>query len=536
MGKNESFNGLKEGQLRLAEVAERFSVSDATVRNWVKTGALESICKGWVSLASVERFAASEVGLTRLVIGANKLRKTHKGNIVPFVFDNRPTAELIHDYELSLTETYRNREGLFYTPKSIAADMLSEIADVKNKTFLDPCCGCGSFVAAAIEKGFRPENIYACDIDETAVAITRRRIFEMTGYWSEQVLCDDFLDYRPQTDMLFDCIFTNPPWGKKLSNDVKKRYVERFATNRGIDTCALFFLAALEKLRQGGDMGFLLPEAFFNITRFQQIRQLALTHTFVRLIDYGRVFKSLITRAQALVLRKQSPSEKHQVVCVTEAERYKRKQSDFNGSPKHVINFWANGNDTSVVKRVFSERHIKLKGNAQWAMGIVTGNNARHCLKAPKKGYEPVYRGKDVSFHGFAHSGLYIRSDLAGCQQAAPLTTYKAKEKLVYRFIANRLVFYCDRTGKLILNSANLLILNDDFPISGVQLADLLNSDFMSWMHKTLFRMHKILRSDLEELPLPVGYFAEYRDFDEAAFLRYLKVEKYFDSYRISND
>ncbi len=521
--------------LCLADVATRFSVSTATVRNWIKTGCLDTAEDSRVTKESVDRFAAQEAGSKRLVTRANKLQKGGKNTKPVFSLDNRSAVQLASGYELSLSESYRNKEGVFYTPENIAADMLSDLSDVENMTFLEPCCGCGSFVMAAIAKGFRPENIYAFDTDETAVAITRRRIYEATGYRSDNIVCGDFLEYSLQTDRRFDCLYTNPPWGKKLSQSEKIRYAEAFSATSGTDTSAFFFLAGLRLLHEGGRMGLLLPEAFFNIARFEPVRSIALTCAVNRLVDYGRVFKTLITNAQAMMLTKMPPRHDHEIVCKMGEREHKRRQIGFDGLPKHIINFRVDENAAAVVNRFFLFPYVTLKGNARWAMGVVTGDNARHCRKSPAKGFEPVFRGRDISPQGFARPSLYIRSDLSGCQQAAPVALYKAKEKLVYRFISNRLVFYCDPDGKLILNSANLLILNDDFPISGRQLADLLNSDVMNWLYRMVFQTHKVLRGDLEDLPLPVGYFAVQHDFEETAFLRYMKIERYSESYRMAD-
>lgn len=47
-------------------------------------------------------------------------------------------------------------------------------------TILDPCCGGGSTVVAALELGGR--RVIACDIDEEAVRITKRRVRKLFGH------------------------------------------------------------------------------------------------------------------------------------------------------------------------------------------------------------------------------------------------------------------------------------------------------------------------------------------------------------------
>jgi site-specific DNA-methyltransferase (adenine-specific) len=79
---------------------------------------------------------------------------------------------------------------------------------------------------------------------------------------------------------------------------------------------------------------------------------------------------------------------------------------------------------------------------------------------------------------------------------------FQATEKLVYRFISSELVFYCDTHQRYILNSANMLVLNEDFPLTSKQLAQLMNSPLTNWLFKRLFNTHKVLKSDLELLPI----------------------------------
>lgn len=84
------------------------------------------------------------------------------------------------------------------------------------------------------------------------------------------------------------------------------------------------------------------------------------------------------------------------------------------------------------------------------------------------------------------------------------------------------------------LNSANMLILKKTFPISARQLCDLLNSDFMNWLFAQIFRTHKILRGDLEELPVHAEYFREHEIFEEGTYLDFLNLRKIEDgSYRL---
>lgn len=70
-----------------------------------------------------------------------------------------------------------------------------------------------------------------------------------------------------------------------------------------------------------------------------------------------------------------------------------------------------------------------------------------------------------------------------------------------------------------------MLIPKESFGYSLKLLADILNSDFMNWIFKKLFNTHKILRSDLECLPIHFDIFLD-KQFDEQYYLNALNVEK----------
>ena len=120
------------------------------------------------------------------------------------------------EYENSLGISFRKKEGIYYTPENIISNMFKSIGNIENKTFLDPCCGGGNFIVQAIEKGFKAENIYGFDTDINAVEITKKRVFQKTGFISKNIICGDFLELAHESVSKYDYVFTNPPWGKKF--------------------------------------------------------------------------------------------------------------------------------------------------------------------------------------------------------------------------------------------------------------------------------------------------------------------------------
>ena len=194
-------------------------------------------------------------------------------------------------------------------------------------------------------------------------------------------------------------------------------------------------------------------------------------------------------------------------------KKYLRSQNGFYDMPKHILNFHIEEKENDIIRRVFSLPHITLKDNAKWALGIITGNNAKHCHKERLQGDVPIYRGKDIFSDRIASPSLFVNKNLERCRQVADMDFYEAKDKIIYRFISDKIICHHDMEQRYILNSANLFILDENFPLTYEQVCDILNSDFMNWLFKSIFNTHKILRSDLELLPLCYDYFNDKEKF-----------------------
>ncbi|UOQ99592.1 N-6 DNA methylase [Hymenobacter sp. 5317J-9] len=527
--------------LTIEQAAKTANVSSATIRNWIKTGYLIPLSKGVVSQDSLKAFMSDVAGKEKLTARANKLMKdAHDHNDVSekvnSLFQSYTGESIGIEYENSLSYSYRNKEGIYYTPSWIVKDLFNDIEIKASFTFLDPCCGSGNFLIEAIRQGVAPENVYGFDIDSNAVAITKQRIRDEFGFAAVNIKVGDFLQEAhkmSRVDTCFDLIFTNPPWGKKIDKSEKETFSALYGCGNSIDTTSLFFGASLSVLKPNGIIGFLTQEAFFNIGAFEHIRKLLISKKIARFVDYGKAFKGLLTKAQAIIVEKKSATPNDVVKCCAGTNSFYRKLDSFKENPKHIFNFWADENQAQVINQIFSIKHTTLKHGANWALGIVTGNNDKFCSSEPKTGYVPIYKGSDITKNGLKEPRTFILNNFVGFQQVAPLELYNAPEKLIYKFISSDLCFYHDTQQRLILNSANMLI--PKIPnLTAKQLTHLLNSDIINWLFNKLFLTHKVLRGDLELLPIHFDYFSTHSEFSETDYLNYLQLTKASDgTYRI---
>ena len=516
----------------IEDSARILGVSRATVRNWIKTGYLVIVSKGQISRDSVEYFTNNISGTEKLNKRANKSKKdTHNHEYVMTKFfkkahSNHEVLELIGEsYESSLSDSYRNKEGIYYTPQNIVCDLLSLKHKLTgNETFCDPCCGSGNFLIRALEIGFKPENTFGFDVDHVAVEIARKRIQEKTGYKSENIKCSDFLQLSiSKMAGNYDFIFTNPPWGKKIEKTEKIFVSNMLKAGSSLDTCSLFYFACMSALNQGGTLGLLLPEAFFNVATYEDARASALTFQIERLSHFGKPFKGLLTGAVGIVLRKRNCNLETEVDCVHENKAFKRTINSFLKNPKSIFNISCTTDDAQVIEHIYSIPHITLSGRAKWGLGIVTGNNKKYVERSFREGLIPVYKGSDITKNGIKPASNYIPKDLSLYQQVAPISLYEAREKLIYKFISSTLCFFYDTDSRFVMNSANLLITEDGFPVSMKTICDLFNSDFMNWVFGKIFNTHKILRGDLELLPIH-DQFLSSNTFKESEYLDSINI------------
>ena len=147
---------------------------------------------------------------------------------------------------------------------------------------------------------------------------------------------------------------------------------------------------------------------------------------------------------------------------------------------------------------------VFLKNQADFALGIVTGNN-KALLKKEKEGKaELVLKGADIQKYKISPSKCFLAYEPENFQQCAKESYYRAKEKLLYRFIGRQLVFAYDSQQRLSLNSCNILIPH----VPGMDMKYImavLNSSAAQFLYSRKFHSLKVLRAYLEQIPIPAA-------------------------------
>ena len=412
-------------------------------------------------------------------------------------------------YQSLRREGNRSRQGMYYTPSELL-DGVIENKGTNCGCFLDPCCGTGQFLTYAARSGcFHPQDLVGFDNDTIAVRIARTNLLLLFAEkeFSPRVFCLDVLNpdkVRPYREG-FQLIATNPPWGAVLASTRRGRLHETYPVIASRETFSYFLAAGMDLLADGGQLSFILPESFLNIRAHQDIRKHLLSSTtLLRVVFLGRRFGGVLSSAIRVDLKKRVPTPKAKTCVVLEdARTHKVSQERFLKNDDYIIDAGLSQAEAAVINKIYAFPHVTLAETADWALGIVTGDNRKYLSDVCLEGMEPVFRGKDIEPFRLRKPGAFIRFKPEQFQQTAPENKYRAREKLVYRFVSRRLVFALDKTGGLTLNSANIVIPRiDGYPLRAV--LGVMNSTVCQFVFAKKFRALKVLRQDLESLPLPL--------------------------------
>lgn len=188
-------------------------------------------------------------------------------------------------HETSLSAERRRRDGVHYTPREVAAELvacaLDAFGDRRLPMMGDPSCGAGVFLMAAADelcrRGHGPTEVltalWGMDIDAEAVALTRAAVRDWAldhgvdfgpNALGERIRVGDALsDPWPEG---IDVVVGNPPFGGQLGGRTRRDESARAAAERIVgapagylDTSALFLARAHREVSAEGVVVLMQP-------------------------------------------------------------------------------------------------------------------------------------------------------------------------------------------------------------------------------------------------------------------------------------
>lgn len=482
--------------ISLSDAAEMLQVSGATVSNWIRSGIIEKDHNGILSV-SVRKVKnkISSGEIKKLKFRANKTFSSDKFRPREISDGQNSAADMI--YQAHKTMGTKSKEGSFYTPDFLIDEITADYQPDKGAKICDPCCGTGRFIKNIAKKYDNKLFLYGFDTDKNAAEIAVRDLKSSVGKKIKIKHFDSLIN--PEKDK-YDFIFTNPPWGAHYSGEYKNILKKLYPEAGSEDSLEYFLLYAFRSVRQDGIISYILPESFLFVRKFKKIREFLLKNTTILKINlYGRIFSKVFSSVIRIDIKKTKPDLNHKIIT----DRESTLQSYFMSDADCVFDVMMSDADRKKISGILSSPYITLKNNADWSLGIVTGDNKRFVSNDPDKDFpHEIITGKNIEQYKIAGEKKFLFNDFSGFQQISKTDHFKVKEKLIYKFISDRLVFAYDTSGVITLNSANVMIPKlENYTVRSVMA--ILNSDLMNFIYQKKIKNLKVLRTNIEKLPFP---------------------------------
>lgn len=404
----------------------------------------------------------------------------------------------------------RKATGVYYTPQKTVISLIEnlvEIKDLKELDVIDPCCGTGNFLIGLLNAGADATKLFGQDIDDISIQITRINVFLLSRNISLQCLYSNFTCGNTLNGMFsktFDVVLGNPPWGYNFSAQETEELSDKYSIIKGknVESYDLFIEKSLSMLKPEGLLSFVLPEAILNVSAHTPIRKLILENFEFKYVHFlGNAFSGVQCPSIIFGVTLGGKGNTKGCKIITSSQAYviyEERQFDDTG-----FYFDVSDEENECLQSITSIKNVVyLKNNARFALGIVTGNNKGYITNKRTSHNEIILKGSDIFRYNVQSPENYICFTPEKFQQVAPTEVYRAPEKLLYRFICEVPVFAYDNKQTLSLNSCNIVIPQIE-GLSVKYVLAILNSSVVAYYITKRFKSIKLLRSHIEQIPIP---------------------------------
>ncbi|HWI63541.1 MAG TPA: TaqI-like C-terminal specificity domain-containing protein [Symbiobacteriaceae bacterium] len=412
--------------------------------------------------------------------------------------------------------------GAYYTENRVVGYMLSRAGEYLPglRDVIDPACGSGAFLAAF---SGRPVRLVGVDADPVALAMCGRNVPS-----AELVHADALLEDVPSG---FDLCIGNPPYissglrgaashDRELQRQLKARY-PRTAQYK-LNTYPLFIERGLQLVREGGILGYIVPDSFLSGRYFEGLRRLLLEQTLLELTlvcqdfwQHGRVGQSVI-----LFVRKGAPPPGHQVLIRTCRNVDELEDTGFTGVPPHEL-AWGplvrfplitDAREQALVLAMEAAAATSLGQLVQSYSGLIARQGQQSLLRSANPGLHGPWgrllrSGKEIDRYRLVWEGEEVCLD-PGLIKSGGCLPYYRNPKILLRQTADCLRAVYDEEGYYCLNNIHLLIpRHGEVPVRA--LLGLINSEPVNRFYRAMTmeagRLYPQVDLDLlEALPIPV--------------------------------
>jgi len=478
-------------------------------------------------------------------------------------------------YEQHISKEERKKLGQFYTPDFVIDYILDQVGISPEKKILDPACGSGGFLMKAydrlrkqyLEQGWAEEaihkqilkdNLFGIDINPFAGQLTVMNLllkdldhpaseFNVVEGDSLDKIYDgldlDTLQTNPplakvtgldqQVSLVkllrnhpFDILISNPPYITVWGIDNKtKRYLQKnyqCATGR-FNIFIVFLERAMNLIREGGKVGFVVPEGLLTNIEYQPIREYILEYSkILKIATMPRDTFTASVNTIVIILQKENNLKKRldnrievtfgkDSSSITQAPHYNINQDLFVKNQHKMFLIFLTPELQSIYKKVHSQT-VPLRKLLEIQQGIIYSGLPKSKIFAnskPSKDYVKILDGRDIARYQINYS---LKADNRYLKYGKHLhrprdeKLFLAPEKLLLQRKSFKLVTTYDDEQFYALNTLYILIPRQIQHETNLNyLLALLNSSLMNWVYLKTWVGWQVIIPALDILPIKIA-------------------------------
>jgi type I restriction-modification system DNA methylase subunit len=464
----------------------------------------------------------------------------------------------------------RKKMGIYYTPTHITEFIVKNTVDLMLQsapsgrpiTVLDPACGSGSFLLAALRTlvshqgattfddkiAILKNSVFGVDLDPKAVEIAqfnlllrileRRKILpvmdgnikvgnslvDAPGVSSHALTWDQAFPGAMKNGG-FDVIIGNPPYvfggGSGISPREKEYFQQKYESgHRKLNLFSLFFERSIKLLRPGGIMGFIVPNTLLRVTSYEDTRKFILENTrIVSIVNLeAGVFEDVTASTIIIILQKLGEGETatgHRVKIYDGlySKPFGKPQGSFDKAAMHIFDLAPEKRGDDIYEKLAVGSVPLGTLCKEMIFGVVITKNFDEVVSDTKKGesYKRFLEGRDIDRYQINFDNKYLHYERSLLHRPRTPEIFEADEKILVQRISGGkrpLKAAYDNEQYYDKESINNIILTDKRYNAKYILA-LLNSKLFSWYYASKFSLGSTLtvnvsKAYLEQLPVKV--------------------------------
>jgi type I restriction-modification system DNA methylase subunit len=464
----------------------------------------------------------------------------------------------LYEYFLPIEE--KKKLGAYYTESWIIDYIISELNIHKDSIILEPSCGTGAFLShtynylrnLGTEHQDALNNLYGIDINPYVVEISLMTLFlkdpkninknkninlfvlnTLKNFHEQQELISHNYGNVLQINQKFDAILGNPPYGIKFSKEDKKLLSKEYEETwfMKYDSFACFIHYGLNKLKENGRLGFIVPSTFLTIDTFRYLREFILKNCkVISITDLGKgIFDQATVSTVILVIEKCSDFselEKNRIKFVDLSELKTKKEKEINlYNNKYIAEFsqlalWKNNDKCQFLFKPHNYINVLSKTVALNLICDIkiasrstefTNDSSNHklilSLKHKSNNSKCLLKGRNNKKWVFDSNTNYTNLYVPNNELEKVKGGIYLKDKIIISHTqGNSIVASLDSgqnpwTGDVFI----LTLLNSSTHYLLEYILGVINSEYMQILHKKLYRdtTPHLIKTAIENFPIP---------------------------------